>query len=532
MNNNKSFPSKLGNSNSQVSSSISKSKLNFIKNIRNFGSLLNNSTSYWQDAIDKSICNCSRDDTLIRKELEDKPQPVKGNTKPFKIVSSDKKMNYTKEWTKEEIDILIKNYYNLNIKNWKKLSEIIQTKSPQQCCYKIKKIEEKSKMRNFSRQDDIKLIEIVEKYGRNWEQIATFFPGYSPGHLEERYVNKLDPQLKRSKFTPEEDDKILSLYNQFGNNWKEIASHFPDRNANMIKNRFYSFLKKKNNIKGGSTYSNTSGPSSYAETTSILLSNNEILEEALNSADNLQFKYNNDIYDNVIKDTYPNSIDMKMNNLIIKEEDINNRNNEDVEMESFQNNTLDGFVETYQKIFPNQLKKEVDFDDSGSSNNIMIGSIKVSSNSDEDNESSNSKPVTNNTTVLKNSQIEQSQKLFNESKHLEEILKKIDLLQNKSQINTNYEQNKNNKEYIELINKKEKIIKYKNILNNKLQELKEEYQTKQNSNILIEINEILLKLIKVGKLDLMVSKSINEFGNNNDMCNINTKDIEFEIENV
>ena len=223
---------------------------------------------------------------------------------------------------------------------------------------------------------------------------------------------------------------------------------------------------------------------------------------------------------------------MKMNNLIIKEEEINNGNNEDVEMESFQNNTLDGFVETYQKIFPNQLKKEVDFDDSGSSNNIMIGSIKVSSNSDEDNESSNSKPLTNNTTVLKNSQIEQSQKLFNESKHLEEILKKIDLLQNKSPLNTNYEQNKNNKDYIELLDKKEKIIKYKNILNNKLHQLKEEYKTKQNSNILIEINEILLKLIKVGKLDLMVSKSINEFGNNNDMSNINTKDIEFEIENV
>ena len=200
MNNNKSFPSKSSNRNTQVSSSISKSKLNFIKNIRNFGSLLNNSTSYWHDAIDKSICNCSRDDTLLRKELEDKPQPVKGNTKPFKIVSSNKKGNYTKEWIKEEIDILIKNYYSLNIKNWKKLSEIIQTKSPQQCCYKIKKIEEKSKMRNFSRQDDIKLIEIVEKYGRNWEQIATFFPGYSPGHLEERYVNKLDTQLKRSKF--------------------------------------------------------------------------------------------------------------------------------------------------------------------------------------------------------------------------------------------------------------------------------------------------------------------------------------------
>ena len=100
-------------------------------------------------------------------------------------------------------------------------------------------------MRSFTRQDDLKIIELVEKYGLNWEIISKNFPDFTPEILEERYNNKLDPKLKRTKFTEEEDEKIVALYSKFGNNWKEIAFYFPDRNANMIKNRFYSFLKKK-----------------------------------------------------------------------------------------------------------------------------------------------------------------------------------------------------------------------------------------------------------------------------------------------
>lgn len=569
------------NNESQISSIISKSKLNFIKNVRGFGSLLNNSSTFWKETFDNTICGCERDNRLVINEEDQQKMNTESlskcsNPKPFKITTNEQtetKKNYTKEWSKEEIELLLLNYYTNKIKNWKKLSQIIQTKSPQQCCYKIKKIEEKSKMKNFSRKDDIRLIELVEKYGKNWNQISSFFPGYSPENLEERYVNKLDPKLKRTKFTNEEDEKILTLYNQYGNNWKEIASYFSDRNPNMIKNRFYSFLKKKNNIKSNSTYSNHSGSSSYVDTTSLMLSNNDILNDALNSTDTLQFVYNTDSntnndrffeLDNFISDnkTFSNSIDLKMNNLIIRDDNNNNNvnhvNNEFNVNDELQNNSLDGFVETYQKVFPNQLKKEVDFDDSGSGNNIMIGSIKVSSNSEDDNENTaeNSKQMSKsnfitknncNNNSLKNSKIqnEQSQVLFNECKNLEELLQKIEILQNNN-INNAKNNNENflgNSEYIKLMNKKEKMVDYKNKLNTKLQKLKDEYNNlsqnnKSNTHVLIEINEILLQLIKIGKMNLYISKSLNDFANNKDNPNYsnnknnnNFGDIDLDMDN-
>lgn len=39
----------------------------------------------------------------------------------------------------------------------------------------------------------------------------------------------LDPNLKKAPFTKEEDEKILELVEKFGNKWTEIASYFPNR---------------------------------------------------------------------------------------------------------------------------------------------------------------------------------------------------------------------------------------------------------------------------------------------------------------
>lgn len=492
-------------------SNIPKSKLNLLNQVREFGMFLDKSTNYWKDAVENTVCDCTRDESILKKELE----KSKNQPSIFRVIpeNPDKnKKQYSKEWEKEEIDTLLHNYYTLKIKNWKKLSQIIQTKSAQQCCYKIKKLEEKSKMKNFTRQDDIKLIELVDKYDKNWEKIAENFSDYSPEVLEERYNNKLDPKLKRTKFSQEEDNKILSLYNKVGNNWKEIASHFPDRNANMIKNRFYSFLKKKNNIKSNSSCSNSAG--SYVETSSMVLSN-DLASEPINSEINsepLPFKYNDETND--LNNKYEmTSIDMKMNSLFVDghymEGDSLNEEHQD-----------DSFVETYQKVFPNQPKKDIDFDDSGSSsNNVMIGKIKVSSNSDDDNDNLPKGHNTGNLNglnlVRKDSQHkkEQTQKLFNESKRLKEILEKIDNFQENEPDNIPLDIN--DEKYQEFLTKKNKIEKYKSVLHSKLNMLLNEYNNQQNqkglsTNTLLEINEVLLKLISISKLKMMINKKLND----------------------
>jgi hypothetical protein len=63
--------------------------------------------------------------------------------------------------------------------------------------------------------------------------------------IRDRYLNSLDPTLKKVKFTNEEDLLIQKLYMKYGSKWTKIALHLEGRSGDMIKNRFYSVLKSQ-----------------------------------------------------------------------------------------------------------------------------------------------------------------------------------------------------------------------------------------------------------------------------------------------
>jgi hypothetical protein len=63
--------------------------------------------------------------------------------------------------------------------------------------------------------------------------------------IRDRFINVLDSEIKKGKFTEEEDRKLIILFNQNGPKWATIAKYYPNRTADMIKNRFHSSIKKK-----------------------------------------------------------------------------------------------------------------------------------------------------------------------------------------------------------------------------------------------------------------------------------------------
>jgi hypothetical protein len=164
-----------------------------------------------------------------------------------------------RNWTPEEDAKLLNYVSETNSHNWKKISGIFGNKTAQQCSYRyIKLITDKNRSK-WNRNDDIQLLELTELYGQNWVYIATKMPGRSPEDIMQRYILKLDPKLKRSRFDKDEDDLILKLHEQYGNKWNEISKFFPNRNSAMVKNRFYSHLKKRNKDNNtGETSSNYS----------------------------------------------------------------------------------------------------------------------------------------------------------------------------------------------------------------------------------------------------------------------------------
>ncbi|KAH1128712.1 hypothetical protein J1N35_000090 [Gossypium stocksii] len=65
-----------------------------------------------------------------------------------------------------------------------------------------------------------------------------------------RWINYLRPDLKRGCFTESEEDEIIRLHSQLGNRWSKIASHFPGRTDNEIKNHWNTRIRKKLKLLG------------------------------------------------------------------------------------------------------------------------------------------------------------------------------------------------------------------------------------------------------------------------------------------
>lgn len=55
----------------------------------------------------------------------------------------------------------------------------------------------------------------------------------------ERYINHLDPNMKREPWSKEEDEVIRDLFPEVGSRWSQYIEHLPGRSDNAIKNRYH-----------------------------------------------------------------------------------------------------------------------------------------------------------------------------------------------------------------------------------------------------------------------------------------------------
>lgn len=94
----------------------------------------------------------------------------------------------------------------------------------------------------WSKEDDRKLIKLVTRYGQDWDSIAAKFHDKMASQLERRWINKLDPNTKRTPWTEEEDIVLGRLVLELGYNWESIAKYMQGRTVSSIKNRFINSI--------------------------------------------------------------------------------------------------------------------------------------------------------------------------------------------------------------------------------------------------------------------------------------------------
>ena len=105
-------------------------------------------------------------------------------------------------------------------------------------------------------EDEILLKITQSKRGKAWSAIAKelnacFYNGIpirKGRQCRERWINHLDPNLKKGNWTETEDQFILNQRQFLGKSWSEISKKMQGRTENSVKNRFNSLLRK-NEIK-------------------------------------------------------------------------------------------------------------------------------------------------------------------------------------------------------------------------------------------------------------------------------------------
>jgi hypothetical protein len=80
---------------------------------------------------------------------------------------------------------------------------------------------------------------------RKFSDIAHHLPGRTPKQCQERWEQRISPNLKKTPFEREEDEVLLQLHEQFGNKWTKIGQLIPRRSPAMLKARFHVLLRAK-----------------------------------------------------------------------------------------------------------------------------------------------------------------------------------------------------------------------------------------------------------------------------------------------
>ncbi|KAF9991255.1 hypothetical protein BGZ75_000008 [Mortierella antarctica] len=159
---------------------------------------------------------------------------------------------YDRPWQRHEDRLLLEAVNICSTKSWRSVAEYAfpdGSRDRSECLQRwrvISSTRPRQVKGPWTEEEDRKLSELVNEYGpEKWVFIASKIGSRTGKQCRERWHNHLDPQINKTPFTPEEDMRILELYNQMGSKWAEMAKHMPGRPDNAIKNHFNTTIQRK-----------------------------------------------------------------------------------------------------------------------------------------------------------------------------------------------------------------------------------------------------------------------------------------------
>ncbi|KAL6183655.1 hypothetical protein ACLB2K_045066 [Fragaria x ananassa] len=137
--------------------------------------------------------------------------------------------------------LILESFSTFHLRSRHRLFLTIMGRSP--CC------DDQSGLKKgpWTTEEDQKLVDYINRNGHgSWRALPKLAGLNRCGKsCRLRWTNYLRPDIKRGKFSEEEERVIINLHAVVGNKWSKIATHLPGRTDNEIKNYWNTHLRKK-----------------------------------------------------------------------------------------------------------------------------------------------------------------------------------------------------------------------------------------------------------------------------------------------
>jgi hypothetical protein len=164
---------------------------------------------------------------------------------------------YRRSWKEEEDIRLIGAIQKLGKASWAAVAVMVSNRSSVQCRRRWLDVldPDNRKKGRWVAEEDAKLVEAIEKYGKDWTRVAEMVPGRTNVKCRERWVGTVDPAKSKNgkhcvSWKAEEDAKLRRAVKKYDNNWVSVAWMVPGRTDRQCRSRWTLVLDPAYENKG------------------------------------------------------------------------------------------------------------------------------------------------------------------------------------------------------------------------------------------------------------------------------------------
>mmetsp|Transcript_38293 Transcript_38293/g.97904 ORF Transcript_38293/g.97904 Transcript_38293/m.97904 type:complete len:580 (-) Transcript_38293:422-2161(-) len=145
----------------------------------------------------------------------------------------------TGAWTEDEDALLAEMQAKVG-NRWSTVALHIPGRTGQQCAQRWRhKVNPNIRKEKWSEEEDRVLEALVAEIGPRWADIARRCPGRTDQQCMGRWRRHLDPSIKRDAWSAQEDKALLRLHKLHGRQWSLISKQMAARTAQQCRARFF-----------------------------------------------------------------------------------------------------------------------------------------------------------------------------------------------------------------------------------------------------------------------------------------------------